>query len=204
MSFVENGTVPSRLAAETTSTIFNRQSFDAAGKILSQPFMLSANSNREECITLKVPSFCQYQATLTLHFNNPATQRPLQSTHSFGVYLLFQCLRHVSNPLSQAPVEDTRIPDAFIRVESLTCHALLFRELFHVAPVDGISLQSVGYITHKPLQIALAVKQISENNELVLDVLRDTRNDAENADGPGITTLMIQELCQMNRMYTTA
>ncbi|KAJ1971424.1 hypothetical protein H4R35_005263, partial [Dimargaris xerosporica] len=193
-----------RLAAEATDSIFHGQLFDAAGQISSQPFRLSANSNREECIALIVPSFRQYQATLTLHFNNPATQRPLQAIHSFGVYLLFQCHRHVPNPLSQIPTAKMPSLDTFARVESLTCHALLFRELFHIAPVDGISMQSVGYIMHESLQIALAVKQLLANGELVLDVLRDTRYDTENTDGLEITALMIQELAQMNRMYITA
>ncbi|KAJ1652041.1 hypothetical protein IWQ61_007533 [Dispira simplex] len=134
-----------------------------------KPFILNAFTTVQERLCVYLPEFHQYQAIAELIYPHPGTHQLCRSTHSFGIYLLFQCTRDYHAGSSG----QCTICDPTQRVDSPTwpnlhCHANLLRDIFTISATQGISVGDHCTLTHKGFSMLLTVSEIMEDGYVQL------------------------------------
>ncbi|KAJ1965988.1 hypothetical protein IWQ62_002531 [Dispira parvispora] len=170
----------------------------------SKPFPLDAFATVQERLCVHLPEFHQYQATAELIYPHPGTQQLCRTSHSFGIYLLFQCTRdyHVgpSGPCTKCDLTQRLDSPTW---STLRCHANLLRDIFSISATQGISVGDHCTLTRSGFNMLLTVSEIMENGYVEVTPTLNTTKTVTNVtqDQQQDMDKICWELDQMRVLY---
>jgi len=110
---------------------------------LSLPISLPPNTRWAECYTLNLPQLVKYNGVVMVTLPSPGTGKPLSTQSSFSITVLDQLRKRYHKPTDVVPQLD------LVLYQKEKFDMTLFRDIFHVSPLLGLTLHDAFELSHR-------------------------------------------------------